>query len=437
LTFDPRLILLALSAATLACAPGNASPRLTFSGSALGAEGAVIREQLARFGALHPGVPVELRLTPDAADQRHQLYVQWLNARVPEPDVLQLDIIWPAEFAAAGWIVPLPLDGPDLSDFFPAAIEASRWRQQVYAIPWFVDAGLLYWRTDILDRPPATVDELREMALAAMQADDSRAGLVWQGARYEGLVTVFLEHLTAFGGGILDDDGRVIVDEPPAIRALTFMRDSVYRDGIVPASALTWQEEHARFAFQNGQSAFMRNWPYAWSLLQDPETSRVAGRVAVAPFPRAEGGMPAAALGGSLLAVNRHSSEPELARALVSFLTAPEQMLERARVVGQLPARRSLFDTPALGQALAIPLSEVRQALDALVARPVTPVYSELSEALQVRVHRALTRQEDPAAALRAAAREIRTLLERTGLDAPPGATAGAAPSRVAQEQVR
>jgi ABC-type glycerol-3-phosphate transport system substrate-binding protein len=124
---------------------------------------------------------------------------------------------------------------------------------------------------------------------------------------------------------------------------------------------------------------------------------------------------------------------------LVSFLTAPEQMLERARVVGQLPARRSLFDTPALERVLAIPLTQLRQALDALVARPVTPVYSELSEALQVRVHRALTRQEDPAAALRGAAREIRTLLERTGLNAPAEATAGAAPSSgpAAQEQGR
>jgi multiple sugar transport system substrate-binding protein len=264
---------------------------------------------------------------------------------------------------------------------------------------------------------PADLDTLRQQALAAVRGGRTRFGLVWQGARYEGLVTVFLEHLTAFGGGILDDRGDVIVDGPPAVQALTFMRDSIHADGIVPASTLTWQEEQVRFAFQNGQSAFMRNWPYAWTLLQDPGTSRVAGRVAVTPFPRATGrGTPAAALGGAQLAINRYTEEPDLALALVQYLTAPEQMLERARIAGQLPSRRSMYDLPALAEALPIPLDQVRQALEATVARPVTPVYSELSELLQVRIHRALTGQEEPAAALRDAAAEIRTLLARSGL---------------------
>ena len=94
-------------------------------------------------------------------------------------------------------------------------------------------------------------------------------GFVWQGARYEGLVTVFLEHLGAFGGAILDDDGRVVVDSEAAEQALTSMRDAIYVDGIVPPAVLTWQEEQTRFAFQNGQAVFMRNWPYAYALLQD------------------------------------------------------------------------------------------------------------------------------------------------------------------------
>ncbi len=412
-----QTLLIAASTAALGCGGGDSTPRLTFSGSALGAEGAVIERQLARFGERHPGVRVELRVTPDAADQRHQLYVQWLNARVTEPDVLQLDIIWTAEFAAAGWIVPIPLEADDADDFFPAAVEANRWRGETYALPWFVDAGLLYWRTDIMDEAPASLDVLRRQAIAAVREQRTRYGLVWQGARYEGLVTVFLEHLAAFGGGILDDGGDVIVDRPAAVRALTFMRDSIHADGIVPPSTLTWQEEQVRFAFQNGQSAFMRNWPYAWTLLQDPATSRVAGRVAVTPFPRAaSGGMPAAALGGAQLAISRHTEEPALALDLVRFLTAPDQMLERARLAGQLPSRRSLYDLPALADALTIPLDQVRQALEAAVPRPVTPVYSELSELLQVRLHRALTRQEEPAAALRAASRDIRAVLDRAGL---------------------
>jgi multiple sugar transport system substrate-binding protein len=414
----PALLLVLLSSLSAACGCGDPRPLLTLSSSALGSEGLIVRQQLARFAASHPEVRVELRVTPDAADQRHQLYVQWLNARAVEPDVLQLDIVWTAEFAAAGWILPLDRYAADIEDFFPAAVGANRWRGALYALPWFVDVGLLYWRTDLLPAAPATLEALESAAVQSMRSGRTRYGLVWQGARYEGLVTVFLEHLGAFGGAILGARGRVVVDRPPAVRALTFMRDSVHGSGIVPASALTWQEEQVRFAFQNGRSAFMRNWPYAWALLQDPNDSRVAGRVGVAPFPRAQQGKPTAALGGAQLAVNAHTDEPDLASALVEFLTAPAQMLERARIAAQLPARRSLYDTESLAEALPLPLPDLRRALESAVPRPVTPVYSELSELLQVRLHRALTRQEDPDDALRDAAREIRALLERSGLAA-------------------
>lgn len=413
-------LLLPVIALCTQCADADRS-RLTFSGSAVGTEAEVVRVQLDRFAAAHPGVEVELRVTPDAADQRHQLYVQWLNGHASEPDVLQLDIIWTAEFAAAGWILPLDRFAPDVQDFFPAALEANRWRGALYAIPWFVDVGLLYWRTDLMEGAPASLGDLRRTALRLMEADATRFGLAWQSARYEGLVTVFLEHLGAFGGSILDEQGRVVVDQPEAIRALTFMRDAVGEDGFVPATALTWQEEHARLTFQNGQAAFMRNWPYAWALLQDSSTSRVAGHVAVAPYPAGEGGRPTAALGGSQLAVNARTDDPDLAWALVDFLTAPEQMLERARLAAQLPARQSLYDDEALAEALDIPAPAVRDALEAARPRPVTPVYSELSEILQVRLHRALSGQQTPAAALQDAAREMRALLMRTGL-------AGAAP---------
>ena len=417
---QPRMALVVVLAAVGAVAcDGTAGPtRLTFSGSALGPEAEIVRRQLARFGERHPGVQVDLRITPDAADQRHQLYVQWLNARAPTPDVLQLDVIWTAEFAAAGWILPLDRFAPDVGDFLPAALAASRWRGALFAVPWFVDVGLLYWRTDLFDEPPRSIVALREAAQRARDGGATRFGLVWQGARYEGLVTVFLEHLGALGGAILDARGLVVVDEPPAIRALAFMYDAVRADGFVPSSVLTWREEQVRFAFQNGDAAFMRNWPYAWPLLQDESRSRVKGHVAVAPFPADEGGRPTSALGGAQLAINARSEHAALAWELVTFLTDDEQMLERARMAAQLPARRSLYDTPALAAALPIPLTQVRQALEVAVPRPVSPVYSEMSDILQVRLHRALTGQESPEEALEAAGQEIRNLLARSGLAA-------------------
>ncbi len=403
-------------AAGLAAACGGAPPRrvLTLSGSAVGREADVVRRQLARFAASHPGTAVELRAAPDASDQRHQLYVQWLNAHAGNPDVLQLDVVWTPEFAGAGWILPLDRYHPDTDRFFAATVAANRWDHRLYALPWFVDVGMLYWRTDLVDAPPPTMAALEAGARRAMTGG-TPYGFVWQGARYEGLVTVFTEFLGAYGGAILDADGRVVVNRPAGVRALAAMVAEV-RSGLVPEAALTWQEEQTRFAFETGDAVFMRNWPYAVPLLADAGESRVAGRFAVAPMPAADGGASTAALGGSQLAVNAYSDQPDEAYALIQFLLAPEQELERARVVGQYPPMRALYDTPELAEALHADTATLRRIIDGATPRPVTPVYSQLSEVLQIGLHRALTGQAEPAAALAEAAGEMRAVLARAEL---------------------
>ncbi len=403
--------------AALGCrpAPAGGPAVITFPGSVLGAEGEVLRRQLARFAQLRPDIRVVQRPTPDAADQRHQLYVQWLNAGASEPDILQLDVVWTPEFAAAGWILDLDRFRPPIDSFFPATIVANQWQGRLYAVPWFVDVGMLYWRTDMMPRPPATFTELEQDAARARIEHRLPYGLVWQGARYEGLVTVFSEYLGGLGGRILDG-GKVTVNSAAGVAALTTMRDEIYRQGIVPQAALTWHEEESRFAFQNGETAFMRNWPYAYSLMQDSASSRAAGRYAVAVMPAAAGGRPTAALGGQQLAINAHSDHPEAAWAVIEYLTRPAQMLERARGVGQFPTRPAMYDDPALARALSIPAAQARRIIEHAVPRPVTPVYTQLSDILQIDLHRALTRQQAPAAALAHAAAEMQALLDRVGL---------------------
>jgi multiple sugar transport system substrate-binding protein len=411
------LLVLALS---LGCS-GQQEERtvITFPISAVGKEAEVLQRQLARFQEQHPHIRVAMRKTPDAADQKHQLYVQWLNARASVPDILQLDVIWAPEFAAAGWVLPLDRFRPDLDDFFPATVRANRWQGELFALPWFVDAGMLYYRTDLVDKPPTTFAELWRQAKAGQEKAGIPYGFLWQGARYEGLVCVFLEHLGGFGGQIIDEQGRVVVDSDAAVRALTCMRDSIYREGVVPRATLGWQEEQTRFQFQNGNAVFLRNWPYAYALLKDAGASKVAGRFAVALMPAAPGGAPTATLGGSQLAINRHSEHPEAAYQVIEYLTRPEQMMERAQVAGQLPPRRSLYDHKELAAALGMPaeqLKQVRRLIEHTTARPVTPVYTELSEILQIWLHRALTGQAEPDEALANAARQMRALLARVGL---------------------
>ena len=269
---------------------GTDEPVLTFSGSVVGREAEVIRRQLERFGRAHPSIDVALRATPDAADQRHQLYVQWLNARASDPDVLQLDVVWTPEFAAAGWIADLDrfrsagrsTSSPPPSRPTAGTARCTRCRGS--------STSACCTGEPIWCRAPRGTSAI-SCSWRGARSDEHGVpfGFVWQGARYEGLVTVFLEYLGAFGGAILDDQGRVVVDSDAAVKALTYMRDAIYVDGVVPPAVLTWQEEQTRFAFQNGQAAFMRNWPYAYALLQDRSQSSVAGRFAVAPMPAGAG----------------------------------------------------------------------------------------------------------------------------------------------------
>lgn len=393
---------------------------LTFSGSALGAEGTLVAKQLKDFMRLNPGIRVELQRTPDDASQRHQLYVQWLNARVGNPSILQLDVIWTPEFAAAGWVLPLDRYGPAKNEFFPATIEANTWAGKLYALPWFADVGLLYRRTDLVPNEPKTLEEIVSDARAATSRPGGpRYGFVWQGARYEGLITGFVEYLGAFGGRIIDNRGNVVVNRPEAVRALEFMRDELYTSHIAPLDVLTFHEEEARFAFENGNAVFMRNWPYAVAAMSDTAQSRVAGKFAVSPMPAsatAPGGHSTAALGGAQLAINAYTDHPEAAYKLIAYLTAPEQMIERARAVGQYPTRAALYDDPRMRGTLAIPLDNARRAIESARPRPVTPIYTELSEILQIQVDRALVRQAEPQEALNTAADRINALLERTGM---------------------
>lgn len=395
-------------------------PVLRVSGSALGKEGEILRRQLAVFQEKHPEIRIEQHPTPDAADLRHQLYVQWLNAGSPQPDILQLDVIWTPEFAAAGWILPLDKFSPDRASFFPSTVKANEWAGQLFALPWFVDVGMLYYRKDLVPTPPATLDELITTAQRVQREHKIESGYLWQGARYEGLITGYVEVIGGMGGDILSADHKIGVDSPAGVKALQFMKNAL-DTGVSPPAVLSYHEEEGRLAFQNGRAVFLRNWPYAYALFEDAKESKVAGKVGIAPMPANPGGKPTACLGGGQLAINARSKHPELAYELIAFLTAPEQMRERAEIAAQYPTRPALYDDPAMSGFLHAPAADVRKIIEASTPRPTTPVYTQLSEELQIGLHRALTGQQEPAAAMTAAAASMRNVLAAARMDVLEG----------------
>lgn len=353
------------------------------------------------------GLRVRREALPASSDEQHLFYAINLQARSREFDVLALDTIWVAEFAQAGWLrdlSPLLSDG-DRADLFPGPLASASWNGRVHALPWFADAGLLYYRADLLERqglpPPRTWNELVGAAHAVRRTERDLHGFVWQGKQYEGLVCNALEFVWGHGGtlGAADTDA--------AARGLEFMR-ALVAGGVTPPYVTTLTEEPSRVIFGRGHALFLRNWPYAWRLFERAG-SPVRGRVGVALLPPAPGHPPAATLGGWLLGVNAFSARPDAAERLAAFLAAPQSQRALATAYGYSPPRRSLYDDAELAAAQPF-LARLRGVLEAARPRPVSPHYVALSQTLQAEFSAVLagTRQaEDALAAIRRAAARL------------------------------
>jgi multiple sugar transport system substrate-binding protein len=406
-TARPHHALALALAATLAagCRSGEAKrpaarTRVVLRYQPLGADPRPLRALVDGFERENPGVEVELQAIPSSSDLAHQLLVTALAAGAEDLDAFVLDVIWVAEFARAGWLADLSGAFPPgrlREDFLsgPADVDVQGGRTR--AVPWFVDVGLLYYRKDLVPRPPSTAAELESLSRDAASRAPGIAGYLWQGRQYEGLSVAFFEALWGRGGEPLAG-GRLRLDSPAAREALGWLRGLVAR-GVSPRSVAVSAEEDTRRAFQEGHAAFMRNWPYAWPLLQE-EGSPVRGRVGVAPVPGESGPGPGA-LGGWQLGVAARSPPERRAAAirLVAWLTSPEANLVLAAAYGRNPARRAVYADRRLAERNPF-IASLLPALERARPRPVTPYYMLLADALQGELSAAVSGLRSPAEAL-------------------------------------
>jgi multiple sugar transport system substrate-binding protein len=347
------------------------------------------------------GLRVQRETLPAASDEQHLFYAINLQAHSRDFDVLALDVVWVAEFARAGWLRDLTPLAPasERADFFPGALSAATWDRRLYALPWFVDAGLLYYRKDLLHKhglsPPVTWEALVDAARVVTGREPGLYGFVWQGKQYEGLVCDALEFVWSHGGALPAGGAEARA----SARGLEFMRGLV-TGGVTPAFVTTLTEEPSRIIFGQGRALFLRNWPYAWHLLER-DGSPVQGKVGVAALPHAPGQASAATLGGWQLGVNAFSARPHAAERLAAFLASARAQKALALAYGYAPPRRSLYRDPELAAAQPF-LASLRQILETARPRPVSPYYVALSQALQSELSGVLTGEREPAAAVRA-----------------------------------
>ncbi|MFD9207222.1 ABC transporter substrate-binding protein [Streptomyces sioyaensis] len=361
----------------------------------------------------HPREKVTLVELPDAADEVRAQMVTELRSHSSRFDVLNIDVAWTSEFAAAGWIKPMDGAQFPLRHFLPPVVDTATFRGRLYAVPYVTNAGLLYYRKDVLDRegvrPPRTWAELRQLAktVAPKYGLDGYAG---QFLPYEGLTANVVEAVQSAGGTVLGGEGaRVTVNSPAARRGLSFLLDGV-REGWIPQRALSYKEEESRKAFQDGRLLFLRNWPYAYALGNAP-SSKVAGKFGAVPLPGPDG-PGSSALGGSNLAVNANSRHQKTAAELISYLTS-EPVQRQVLAKGALPpVWADLYTDPALVRRFPY-LPTLQRAVLAAKPRLKSPQYDQVSLAVQAVMHDALLHRRSTSATVARLTRELGALVDR------------------------
>ena len=348
-------------------------------------------ERLIRdFEAQNPDLKIVRDVGPHSSTEFHDLVAQKFKNRDRAMDVFFMDVIWPAEFASAGWALPLDRFFPpeERKKFLPAAIRANTYGGAIYGVPLFVDAGLLYYRKDLLQKynfsPPRTWPELVAQAkmIVAGENTSGLTGFSGQFKQYEGLVCNMMEYIVSNNGALWDEASLSgALRSAAAQEAVRFVRDRVIGE-ISHRGVLAYQEPESFTLFSEGRAVFHRNWPYAWEQANDPRQSKIAGKVGMTPLPSFPGGRSAAALGGWQLGISRFSRRPELAWRFIEFMTREETQKRIALWTGRGVAREKIYgDAEVLGR---FPQFRTQFEIStAAVPRPTTPVYVPLSNIMQ------------------------------------------------------
>ncbi|HEY0540004.1 MAG TPA: ABC transporter substrate-binding protein [Actinoallomurus sp.] len=353
-----------------------------------------------KWNASHPAEKVTLLELPDAADDQHAQMVTNLQAKSARYDVLNIDIVWTAEFADAGWIIPLDRRQFPLGQFLKPVVDTAMFGGKLYGVPWNSNAGLLYYRKDILDKagkkPPKTWAQLRQLAktVAPRYGVEGYAG---QFLPYEGLTVNFAEAVQSAGGAILTNDGtKVAVNSPQARQGLNFLVQG-FREGWIPKRSLNFKEEQSRQEFQDKRLLFLRNWPYVYGLLSRAD-SKVKGEFGVTVLP-GEDGPGSSSLGGANLAVSAYSRHQKTAIAFIKYLTTLQSEREVLTQGSFPPVWAQLYDDPALIKRFPY-LPALKQSILAAKPRPVSPNYNQVSLAISNAVSGALSFRQTPDATI-------------------------------------
>ena len=417
---------------------GGGPTQLVFSYGPTGPEDERTTQELVdRFNQQNSGdIQVEFRQMSEISDEYFNSLVSDFQSGGGDIDVIAGDVIWGAEFASNGWIEDISQrlysdyepQAPDA--FLQQAISTCSYQNSLWGVPWFSDAGLLYYRQDLLEdaglgSPPTTFDGLKEIASQISEDAGTRYGFVYQGAQYEGGVVNGCEFIWNSGGQILEGNvstsspgtpvvlspNFVAIDNESAVQGLSTER-SMIADEISPREVAQFQEQDCTDAFFNGDAVFMRGWPYMYALADQEGSTVQQDQIGIAALPVAEEGLQSfSCLGGWNMYVNASSDKKDAAWEFIKFMTAPDQQRFRATEGSFLPTLQSLYQdrdvldgSPVISQAGDIVVDNAR-------SRPVTPYYSQMSERMSRGFNSVLQGNLDPEEAVQRISDELQNII--------------------------
>jgi len=351
-----------------------------------------------QWNAAHPNEKVTVKQQSDIADQQHDDIVQHMQAKDPGYDIVTVDVIWTAEFAAKGWLEPLTGKySLDTSPMLGGPVKAATYNGKLYAAPFASDGGLLYYRKDLVPTPPTTWSELISDCAKKTSGMDCYGG---QFSQYEGLTCNAVESIYGAGGEVVKSDGKTPnIDTPQAAQGLDFLVNG-FKQGYIPKDAITFTEEPSREAFQGGKLLFLRNWPYVYAHLTGDANSKVKDKFGVAPLPGMNG-PGTSTLGGHSAAISVYSKHKATAYDFLKFIETPDIQLNQFLKVGTLaPVLKAPYtDASAIAKFPYLPTLE--KSIDTAIPRPVSPFYPAITQSIQTNVYQALQGSQSVETALK------------------------------------
>ncbi len=351
-----------------------------------------VQKVIDKWNALHPDQKVTLIELSDNADQQRASMIQNAQSKgASNYDVLSVDVVWTAEFAANGYIAALP-SNLDTSGYLKAAVDSGTYFNKLYAFPSTSDGALLYYRKDLLDqfglKVPTTWADMKSACSTIKTKYPNIDCYGGQFQKYEGLTCNIAEMVNSAGGQFLDASGKPTVNTPAAVAGVQWAVDA-FKDGTIPKAALTWQEEQSRQAFQDGNLVFLRNWPYVYTLAEKTDgSSKVAGKFGVAPIPGLNG-PGVSTLGGHNMGISTYSQNKGTALAFIQWWNSPDNQKANTIATSNAPTWTALYTDPTLTSQFAY-LPVLKASIDKAQARPKAVKYGDVTLAIQDAAYNAL-----------------------------------------------